>query len=200
MNARFHITVSVVAALAVISLPARIQAQQTQGPPTAFAVSGPELGDMAPEFTLPWATLDSVGAADAPYRLGHQRGKIVVLAFYPQDFTPGCTAEFRTFAEQYDTMFGDGVEVVGISIDSLPTHVSFARSLTLPFKLLSDPTQAVARRYGSHGSGATMRRTVYVLDRDGRVFYRDLRFGALDQRSYDDLKSAVRDARRSSGR
>ena len=48
---------------------------------------------MAPEFTLPWATRDSVGPADAPFRLAHLRGKVVVLAFYPQDFTSGCTAE-----------------------------------------------------------------------------------------------------------
>jgi peroxiredoxin Q/BCP len=172
------------------------QQTQEQGPPTARVVSGPEIGESAPEFTLGWATKDSVGPSDAPFRLGHYRGKVVVLAFYPRDYTSGCTAEMRTFGDQFEIMFGEGVELVGISVDSLTTHVGFARSLNLPFKLLSDPTQSVARRYGSQGSGETMRRTVYVLDREGKVVYRNLRFGALDQQSYDELKAAVRDARK----
>lgn len=179
-----------------LSLPADAGAQEGQGQPSAFVVSGPDLGDEAPDFTLRWADKDSVGPAESQFRLAHHRGKVVVLAFYPRDFTSGCTAELRTFGDQFATMFGEGVEVVGISVDSLETHVSFARSLNLPFRLLSDPTQTVARRFGSQGSGATMRRTVYVLDRDGRVAYRNLRFGALDQQSYDELKAAVRDARK----
>jgi peroxiredoxin len=73
--------------------------------------------------------------------------------------------------------------------------VSFAASLKIPFRLLSDPAQAVARQYGSHGSQGTMRRTVYVIDAQGRVTYRNLRFGALDRRAYDELKAAVREAR-----
>jgi peroxiredoxin Q/BCP len=188
-----------IAALVVavaLSFPTRTAAQEGQGQPTGFVVSGPDLGDEAPDFSLRWATRDSVGPSDAPFRLAHQRGKVVVLAFYPRDFTSGCTAELRTFGDQFATMFGDGVEVVGISVDSLETHVAFARSLSLPFRLLSDPTQSVARRFGSQGSGATMRRTVYVLDRDGRVAYGNLRFGALDQQFYDQLKAAVRDARK----
>jgi peroxiredoxin Q/BCP len=182
----------------IVSLSTPLAAQNpppSRGEPTVSFVSGPEVGDLAPEFTLPWATRDSVGPADAPFRLGHLRGKVVVLAFYPRDFTSGCTAEWRTFADQYDLMFGEGVEVVGLSVDSAATHVSFASSLKLPFKLLSDPTQAVARRYGANGSQGSMRRAVYVIDREGRVTYRDLRFGALDQRSYDDLKAAIREAR-----
>ena len=167
----------------------------SRGEPTASFISGPEVGDDAPEFTLPWATRDSVGPSDAPFRLAHQRGKVVVLAFFPRDFTSGCTAEMRTFTDQYDLLFGEGVEVVGISVDSLTTHVSFASSLGLPFKLLSDPSQSVAKQYGSQGSQGTMRRTVYVIDPEGKVAYRNLRFGALDRRSYDELKAAVREAR-----
>ena len=196
MNPTLRISMPAIAALAALAYPVAGYAQQNQGPPTAVLVSGPEPGEMAPEFTLPWATRDSVGPADAPFRLGHQRGKVVVLAFFPRDFTSGCTAEMRTFSDQYATMFGDGVVVVGISVDSLTTHIGFAQSLQLPFQLLSDPTQSVARKYSSQGPGETMRRTVYVLDRDGRVVYRDLRFGPLDPHSYDELKSAVREARR----
>lgn len=194
MNRRRFASFPPIAVLVALAVPARGEAQQP-GPPTAIVVSGPEVGEMAPEFTLPWATRDSVGPSDVPFRLGHARGKVVVLAFFPKDFTSGCTAEMRAFADQYPTMFGDGVVVVGISVDSVTTHVRFAQSLQLPFRLLSDPAQAVARKYGSQGSGETMRRTVYVLDPDGRVVYRNLRFGALDPHSYDELEVAVRDAR-----
>jgi thioredoxin-dependent peroxiredoxin len=186
---------AITAALLVSATPLVAQSAEPRGEPTARAVSGPEPGEMAPEFALPWATADSVGPASEPFHLAHRRGKVVVLAFYPRDFTTGCTAEMRTFGEQFDTMFGDGVEVVGISIDSLETHVRFASSLKLPFKLLSDPTQAIAKRYGSHGNQGSMRRTVYVIDREGRVHYRNLMFRALDRQDYEELKTAVREAR-----
>ena len=130
-------SISIIAALVAGAIPLAAQVPQpAQGEPTASFVSGPEVGETAPEFTLPWATRDSAGPADQPFRLAHQRGKVVVLAFYPRDFTSGCTAEMRTFTDQYDLLFGEGVEVVGISVDSLATHVSFAASLNAPFKLL----------------------------------------------------------------
>jgi peroxiredoxin Q/BCP len=119
----------------------------------------------------------------------------VVLAFFPRDFTNGCTAEMRTFAEQYDSLFGPDVSVVGISTDSLATHTRFAASLGLPFRLLSDPTQQVARRYASNDNSGYMRRTVYVVGPDGRVQYRNIRFNALDPKHYAELGAAVRRSR-----
>ncbi len=178
-----------------LSTPLAAQTATPPGEPTASLISGPEAGEMAPEFTLPWATRDSVGPRAEPFRLGHLRGKVVVLAFYPRDFTSGCTAQMRTFTDQFARLFGADVEVVGISVDSLETHMAFASSLGIPFRLLSDPAQAVARRYGSNGTEGTMRRSVYVIDREGRVRWRNLRFGALDRRAYDELAAAVREAR-----
>ncbi len=189
------------AAVAALMLPALpivgvtpLQAQDsTVGRPTAILVDGPRVGDRAPDFSLPWATRDSVGG-ESWFGLSAQRGTVVVLAFYPRDFTSGCTAEMKAFAEQYGELFGDGVVVVGISADSLSTHVRFAQSLGLPFRLLSDPDQQVSRRFGSAGEGGYNRRTVYVIDRKGRVSYTDLRFGALDPRAYRDLKAAIVEA------
>ena len=146
-------------------------------------------------FRLPWANRDGIGPADQPYDLSLDRGKTVVLAFYPKDFTSGCTAELKTFAQQYDSLFGPEVVVVGISVDSLPTHVRFATSLGLPFRLLSDPDQAVARRYASKGRSGSMRRTVYVVGPDGKVQYRNTRFNALDPGHYTELGAAVRRSR-----
>jgi thioredoxin-dependent peroxiredoxin len=175
---------------------APLQAQDsTIGRPVAVLADGPREGDRAPDFSLPWATKDSVGGAPW-FGLSVQRGKVVVLAFYPKDFTSGCTAEMTTFAQQYADLFGDDVVVVGINADSLETHVRFAQSLGLPFRLLTDAGQKVSKLYGSAGDGGYNRRTVYVIDRRGRVSYVDLRFGALDPKAYRDLKAAIKDARR----
>ena len=102
----------------------------------------------------------------------------------------------RTFTDQYTDLFGDDAVVVGINADSLSTHLRFARSLGLPFRLLSDPGQSVSRAYGSADQNGYNRRTVFVVDRKGRVAYADLRFGALDPNAYASLKAAVQDARR----
>jgi peroxiredoxin Q/BCP len=192
---------AIAAAAVVLSLTAvpRLSAQDTsssaapsKGPPTAVLVSGPDVGRRAPAFRLPWASKDGVGPADQPYDLALDRGKTVVLAFYPRDFTKSGTAEMQTFGEQYDSLFGPEVVVVGISTDPLETHRRFAASLDLPFRLLSDPTQEVARRYASNDRSGFLRRTVYVVGPDGRVKYRNLRFNALDPKHYAELGAAVR--------
>jgi thioredoxin-dependent peroxiredoxin len=181
--------------LSVVAAP-RIGAQDSsKGPPTATMVSGPDVGRRAPTFRLPWANQDGTGPAGQPYDLTLDRGKTVVLAFYPRDFTSGCTAEMRTFAEQYDSLFGPEVVVLGISTDSLQTHARFAKSLNLPFRLLSDPHQEVARRYASNDNSGYMRRTVYVVGADGKVRYRNIKFNALDPKHYAELGAAVRRSR-----
>jgi thioredoxin-dependent peroxiredoxin len=178
--------------LSVVAVPRLAAQDSTAGRPTAVMVSGPDVGRRAPTFRLPWANKDGVGPADQLYDLSLDRGKTVVLAFYPRDFTSGCTAEMRTFAEQYDSLFGPEVVVVGISTDSLETHTRFATSLDLPFRLLSDPRQEVARRYASNDRSGYMRRTVYVVGPDGKVKYRNTRFNALDPSHYAELGAAVR--------
>ncbi len=156
---------------------------------------GPEVGRRAPDFSLPWANRDGAGPVESPYQLASDRGRTVVVAFYPRDFTKGCTAQMRTFAEQYDSLFGPEVTLVGISTDSVTTHARFAASLGLPFRLLSDPQQRVSKQYSSKDSGGINRRTVYVIGPDGRVKYRNLKFNALDPLAYSELQAAVRTAR-----
>jgi peroxiredoxin Q/BCP len=159
---------------------------------TAVLLGGPEAGRRAPDFSLPWATKDGVGPIEAPYQLAGDRGKIIVVAFYPRDYTSGCTAEMRTFAQQYDSLFGPDVVLVGISTDSVETHQRFASSLNLPFKLLSDPDQRVSKQYASKDKGGYNRRTVYVIGPDGRVKFRNMKFNALDPRDYAELRQAIR--------
>ena len=172
-----------------------LAAQAAERSATAVIVGGPREGAKAPEFSLPWANREAVGPSESPYELWRDRGKTVVVAFYPADFTKGCTAQMQTFADQYDTLFGADVVVLGISADSLETHRRFAASLDLPFRLLSDPDQAVARTYGSSGNSGRPRRTVFVVGPDGWVKYRNLHFNALDPKHYTELGSAVQAAR-----
>lgn len=190
---KYSMLVAVVAVAAAAPLAAQQAARST---PTAVVVSGPEAGQRAPDFQLPWASRDSIGLVEDDFILRNLRGRTVVLAFYPADFTTGCTAEMKAFTDRYAELFGEGddVVVVGISADSLETHKRFAESLGLPFRLLSDPEQRVARLYGSKGD-TRPRRTVYVIGPDGEVRYRDMRFGALDPRSYEALKQAVQASR-----
>jgi peroxiredoxin Q/BCP len=184
------------AALACVAgIPGLLAQDASAQQPAAVVVSGPREGDRAPDFSLAWASRDTAGAVPW-FSLSSQRGKIVVLAFYPRDFTSGCTAEMKTFTEQYADLFGEDVVVVGINADSLETHQRFAQSLGLPFRLLSDPKQEVSRKYGSADQNGYNRRTVYVIDRKGRVAYVNLRFGALDPKAYASLKAAVHEARR----
>jgi thioredoxin-dependent peroxiredoxin len=162
---------------------------------TAVLIGGPEVGKRAPDFSLPWANREGIGPVESPYQLASDRGRTVVVAFYPRDFTKGCTAQLQTFAEQYDSLFGSDVTVVGISTDSVTTHSRFASSLKLPFRLLSDPEQRVSKQYASKDPGGYNRRTVYVIGPDGRVKYRNMKFNALDPQAYSELRTAVKTVR-----
>jgi peroxiredoxin Q/BCP len=173
-------------------------AQNGPGTIRAILEKGPDVGQRAPDFSLPWANRDGEGPIESPYQLASDRGKTVVVAFYPRDFTKGCTAQMRTFAEQYDSLFGPDVVLVAISTDSVQTHGRFAASLGLPFRLLSDPEQRVSKQYASKHPDGYNRRTIYVIGPDGRVRYRNLRFNALDPKDYADLRSAVRSSTRRS--
>jgi peroxiredoxin Q/BCP len=189
---RLFAILSLLVALVVTVVPVAAAQDKKSENITAVLLGGPEAGRRAPDFSLPWATKDGVGPIEAPYQLAGDRGKIIVVAFYPRDFTNGCTAEMRTFAQQYDSLFGPDVVLVGISTDSVETHQRFASSLNLPFKLLSDPDQRVSKQYASKDKGGYNRRTVYVIGPDGRVKFRNMKFNALDPRDYAELRQAIR--------
>jgi peroxiredoxin Q/BCP len=173
-------------------------AQNDPGKIKVILRGGPEVGQRAPDFSLPWANRDGVGPVESPYQLASDRGKTVVVAFYPRDFTKGCTAQMRAFAEQYDSLFGPNVVLVGISSDSVTTHSRFAASLGLQFRLLSDPEQRVSKQYASKDTDGINRRTIYVVGPDGRVKFRNLNFNALNPGDYAELRAAVRNSARGS--
>ena len=176
-------------ALAAFAAPALASAQSAPA-----AVPAPEVGQMAPDFTANWA--DATGAKAAPVKLSNLRGKVVVLAFYPKDRTSGCTAELTKFRDENTKLFGKDVVVLPISADSIPSHISWASDMKFPFGLVSDPSLTTAELYGSRMPGRAMaNRTTFVIGRDGRIVYRDMKFNALSEETYASLASAVASAR-----
>jgi Peroxiredoxin len=195
------VTRFLVAAAAVIGATAVFasssHAQSTtpaQAPTTAPAAPPPpatiDIGRVAPDFTLPWA--DSIGPRKAPVTLSSLKGKVVVLAFYPGDRTSGCTAELTKFRDEYGKMFGSNTVVIPISVDSIPSHASWAQEMKFPFALASDTQLSVADQYGSHNPARTFAsRTVFVIGKDGKILWRNLKFGALNEGAYTDLAAEV---------
>ena len=122
-----------------------------------------QVGDPAPEFTLPSLTGE-------PVSLSSFKGREVVLFFYPKDNTPGCTVEACSFRDSHEAFRDAGAEVIGVSSDSESSHRAFASRLNLPFLLLSDTKGEVRSRYGvARTLGLLPGRVTYLIDRNGIV-------------------------------
>ena len=155
---------------------------------------GVHVGRRAPALVLPYATADSAGPASQPFDLAKEVDQVVVLIFYPRDEVPGVAEDWRAIVAHEPPPAGGGVELVGISADSVAAHVRFARELGLPFKLLSDRTLAVARRYGAI-RGREIAPMLVVVGRGGRVRYVDPQFAPRIAASYVHLDAAIRTAK-----
>lgn len=128
-----------------------------------------EVGMQAPDFTL----LDKRGSSVS---LSDFLGKKIVLYFYPRDNTPGCTRQACAFAQSYSGFEEKNVVVIGVSKDSVASHLKFAEKYELPFVLLSDPElQAIQaygvwqekKLYGKVSMGVV--RSTYLIDEQGRI-------------------------------
>jgi peroxiredoxin Q/BCP len=152
---------------------------------------GLQVGDPAPDFSLPYATKDSV--ADEPLKFSALVGKrAVLLAFYPADWSGGCTKEVCSFRDDFGALTNGNVEILGISGDYEYSHREWAQHHNLPFKLLADHDHAVAKRYQSYNETTGFnRRTVYLVDAKGKIAYIDLQYSTRDASSFEKLKSAL---------
>ena len=128
-----------------------------------------KIGDTAPDFTLS----DKDGN---PVSLSDFAGQKVVLYFYPRDNTPGCTRQACAFAFHYAEFQRRGVQVIGVSKDSVASHLKFAEKYNLNFILLADPDRDAIEKYGvwqekkQYGKVSMgVVRTTYIIDEQGRI-------------------------------
>lgn len=128
-----------------------------------------KIGDMAPDIELP----DDRGQL---WRLSDQRGKKVIVYFYPKDDTPGCTAQACSFRDHHAEILEQNAVVVGVSADDVASHARFKAKKSLPFPLLADVEHRVAEAYGVWGEKSMfghkymgITRSHFVIGPDGRL-------------------------------
>lgn len=149
-----------------------------------------EVGVQAPDFSLP----DGEGVT---WRLADNGGKVVVLLFYPGDETPVCTRQMCSVRDRWEDYLATGAEVVGISTDSVASHKAFSEHHDLPLRLLSDSDRKVADLYGARSLiPGKVARSVFVIDPNGIIRYRDVRPLGLFRPKDDEIIRAIEDAKK----
>ena len=122
------------------------------------------------------SNFESPATGGKPFRLSDQKGKIVVLYFYPKDSTPGCTTEAQQFRDLFPAFTQAGCVIAGVSRDSLPSHDNFKSKQDLPFELLADTEETLCQQfsvikdkklYGKPVRG--IERSTFVIDRAGTL-------------------------------
>ncbi len=123
-----------------------------------------KVGDSAPDFSL-------MNENGIPVSLKDYLGKkIVVLYFYPKDFTSGCTTEACSFRDDYKLYEDKGAVVIGVSLDSVESHSKFSEEYKLPFPILSDHSKEVANAYGVLGLGGFLaKRVTFIINKEGKI-------------------------------
>jgi peroxiredoxin Q/BCP len=142
-----------------------------------------DVGDAAPDFELP-------GTGNKTYKLSDYRGRKLVLAFYPGDFTAVCTKQFCSYRDQGEKLDQIGADVLGISPQSVDSHERFTQEKSLNVPLLADEDKSVAQAYGVL-AGPMVRRAIFVIDEQGIIRHRKVTLVGLSFESVDDLERAV---------
>jgi peroxiredoxin Q/BCP len=142
-----------------------------------------KVGDPAPDFALP-------GTGGRTYRLADYRGRKLILAFYPGDFTAVCTKQFCSYRDHGDRLEDLDADVLGISPQSVDSHERFTQEKSLNVPLLADEDKKIARAYGVL-AGPMVRRAIFVIDEEGVVRHRKVTLAGLTYESVDDLERAV---------
>ncbi|MEW6128279.1 MAG: redoxin domain-containing protein [Acidobacteriota bacterium] len=132
-----------------------------------------EVGDMAPDFEL------KSHNGGKSVKLSDLRGKKnVFIAFYPLSFTPVCSAQIPSYEADLSRFAEYDTEVVAISVDSVPTHSAWAKSLGgISYDILADfePKGAVAQEYGAYiGDKGFSERALFVVDKEGKIAYKEI--------------------------
>lgn len=128
-----------------------------------------KIGSKAPAFSAP----DQNGNRRS---LKDYAGKWIILYFYPKDDTPGCTKEACAFRDGFSKFKKAGIEIIGVSVDSVKKHTKFVEKYTLPFTLLADEEKRIVNAYGVWGKKKFMgreymgtNRVSYLIDPKGKI-------------------------------
>ena len=127
--------------------------------------SVPAAGTLAPDFTLSSQEGKTVSLHD-------YKGQWVVLYFYPKDMSPGCTIEAHNFQRDQAQYDAKKAAILGVSIDTVDSHVQFCTKENLTFKLLADPDKKVVTKYGStqtFGTSVLAARNTFLIDPKGVI-------------------------------
>ena len=155
-------------------------------------MTSPEIGTEAPDFVLDGTSPDG---GRTQYVLSDLRDRPVILAFYPGDETPVCTAQLCSYQDDLG-MFGEfDALVLGISPQNLDSHERFAARRGLTFPLLADPDKTVARLYGVTGP-LGIKRAVFVIDPDGIVRWKHVSTLGLTYQSSATIAGVLSDLTR----
>ena len=143
----------------------------------------PDVGDLAPDFTLP-ATGGTVTLSE---RL---KQRAALLVFYPGDDTPVCTRQLCDYRDNLAVFADLGVDVLALNTQSVASHEKFAKKHALPFPLLADEDGSVCRDYGARGLLGMTKRALVLIGKDGRVLWRrtDL---PMFRRSAEELRDVI---------
>lgn len=153
---------------------------------------GPKVGDIAPDFSLPAATMNGVSLQ--PLQLTDLRGRTVVLAFFPRARTSGCTIQMKAYRDQYADVFGGGKDVtlLAISTDSAAALASWAVDEKFPFTFVSDAGKVAGALYATLPEGRSSEsRVVFVIGKDGKIARIFRPFREVDATSYTELGEAI---------
>ena len=142
-----------------------------------------DVGDPAPDFEL-------AGTGGRTYRLSDYRGRKVILAFYPGDFTAVCTKQFCSYRDEGERLDKLGADVLGISPQSVDSHERFTEEKRLNVPLLADEDKEVARAYGVL-AGPMVRRAIFIVDEEGVIRHRKVTLVGLSFETVDDLEGAL---------
>lgn len=132
----------------------------------------PEIGSLAPDFTLPGVVVEGDEAITRHFTLSERRGTPLVLAFYPADNSPSCTAQLCSYQDELEEFQKLGAEVWGISRQNQSSHERFARSKRLGFPLLADERGDVVSAYGVGLIGLGLRRSIFIINEEGRIHWK----------------------------
>jgi peroxiredoxin Q/BCP len=126
-------------------------------------------GDKAPEF-------EGLNQNEELIKLSSFKGKKVILYFYPKDMTPGCTAQSCNLGENYTKLLAMGIEVIGVSADSVKRHQKFTEKYDLPFTLIADEDKEIIKSYGVWGLKKFMgreydgiHRETFIINEEGII-------------------------------